>query len=88
LWTASGENQPNDALSLEALTLGLARMALIAGSRSPVLATIHGAAKINTTSKIARRPSRRGHRDFGLLTGLSVAMALPAFGAMDLSYRR
>ena len=53
------ENQPKDALSLEAVTLGLARIALIAESRSPVWATSHGPVTISTTSRIATTPRMR-----------------------------
>jgi hypothetical protein len=53
------ENQPKDALSLEAVTLGLARVKLISLSRSPVWATIHGPVTIRTTSRIATIPRKR-----------------------------
>src|SRR6516164_4686344 len=75
----SGENQPNDALSLDAVTLGLARIALIVRSRSPVLATIHGAARMRATSRIAKMPrirSIRNRRRFGELAGACSLMVL------------
>ncbi len=53
------ENQPRDALSLEAVTLGLARTQLINGSRSPVWDTSQGAVTTRTTSRIATTPRMR-----------------------------
>src|SRR6516165_10831812 len=76
----SGENQPNEALSLDAVTLGLARIALMARSRSPVLATIHGAARIRTTSRIAKMPRIRMIRNrdrLGVFGGACSLMTLP-----------
>ena len=76
------ENQPKDALSLEAVTLGLARAALIALSRSPVWATIHGAVTISTISRIATMPRMRIIRlprffGAGGLAGVCSLMAAP-----------
>src|SRR6516225_3970521 len=82
----SGENQPNEALSLDAVTLGLARIPLMARSRSPVLATIHGAARMRATSRIAKMPrirTIRNHRRFGVLGGACSLMTLPPGWALE-----
>src|SRR5207245_1488116 len=58
-WTERGENQPNDAFWLEAVTLGLARIALIVRSRRPLRATTSGATRARTRRNRARTPKSR-----------------------------
>jgi hypothetical protein len=77
-FTERGENHPNEALSLEADTLGLARILLIVLSRSPQLATSHGAAAISKASKITQTPRIRSTRDRRLFGALAAVDSLTA----------